>query len=91
LGYTLRTGLTLPDGSLRLARDFKLDSPSWQLRIGRQSYAESRNANQARRQLKRSPWFGLDNSAKANFMGDILTNAFNLIRFVRQATAATGA
>ena len=91
LGYTLRTGLTLPDGSLRLARDFKLDSPSWQLRIGRQSYAESRNANQARRQLKRSPWFGLDNSAKANFMGDILTNAFNFIRFVRQATAATGA
>ena len=91
LGYTRRTGLTLPDGSLRLARDFKLDSPSWQLRIGRQSYAESRNANQTRRQLKRSPWFGLDNSAKANFMGDILTNALNLVRFVREATAATGA
>lgn len=91
LGYTLRIGRTLPDGSLRLARDFKLDSPSWQLRIGRQSYAESRNANQARRHLTRSPWFGLDNSAKANFIGDILTNALNLVRFVRQATAATGA
>ena len=91
LGYTIRTGLTLPDGSLRLARDFKLDSPSWQLRSGRQSYAESRNANQTRRQLKRSPWFGLHNSAKANFMGDILTNSLNLARFVREATAATGA
>lgn len=91
LGFTLRIGRTLPDGSLRLARDLKLDSPSWQLRIGRQSYAESRNANQERRHLTRSPWFGLDNSAKANYLGDILTNAFNLVRFVREATAATGA
>lgn len=91
LGFTLRTGRELPDGTLRLARDFKLDSPSWQLRIGRQSYAESRNANQERRHLTRSPWFGLDNSAKANYMGDILTNALNLVRFVRAATAATGA
>lgn len=90
LGFTLRVGLTLPDGSLRLARDFKVDSPSWTLRLGRQSYAESRNANQARRNLKRSPWFGLANSAKANYMGDILTNALNLARFVREATAATG-
>ena len=91
LGYTCRIGRKLPDGNLRLARDFKLDSPSWQLRIGRQSYAESRNANQARRHLTRSPWFGLDNSAKANYLGDILTNALNLVRFVREATAATGA
>jgi len=91
LGYTLRIGRELPDGSLRLARDFQLDSPSWQLRSGRQSYAETRNANQARRHLKRSPWFGLDNSAKATYLGDILTNALNLVRFVREATAATGA
>jgi hypothetical protein len=90
LGYSLRTGRTLPDGSLRLARDFKVDSPTWKLRLGRQSYAESRNANQSRRHLKRSPWYGLDNSAKANYLGDILTNALNLARFVRQATAATG-
>ena len=86
----MRTARTLPDGSLRLARDFKVDSPSWKLRLGRQSYAESRNANQTRRNLKRSPWYGLDNSAKANYLGDILTNALNLARFVRQATAATG-
>lgn len=90
LGFSLRIGRTLPDGNLRLARDFKVDSPSWKLRLGRQSYAESRNANQTRRNLKRSPWYGLDNSAKANYLGDILTNALNLARFVRQATAATG-
>lgn len=90
LGYSRRTRSTLPDGSLRLARDFKVDSPTWRLRLGRQSYAESRNANQARRHLKRSPWFGLANSTKANLLGDILTNTLNVARFVRQATAATG-
>jgi hypothetical protein len=91
LGYTCRIGLSFPDDSLRLARDYKVDSPTWKLRLGRQSYAESRNANQTRRRLKRSPWFGLANSAKATLLGDILTNALNVARFVRQATAATGA
>ena len=89
LGYLVRVGLSLPDGSIRLARDLKVDSPTWTLRQGRQSYAESRNANQARRNLKRSPWFGLPNSAKATYLGDILTNALNVARFVREATCAT--
>jgi hypothetical protein len=87
-GYVVRVGLTLPDGSFRLARDWRVDSPSWQLRHGRQSYAESRNANQTRRGLKRSPWFGRTNSAKANYLGDILSNLLNVARFVREATAA---
>jgi len=76
------------DHSLRLARDLKVDSPSWSLRIGRLSYAESRNANQTRHQVKHSPWFGLDNSAKASFLGDILSCALNVARFVREATLA---
>jgi hypothetical protein len=59
LGYSLTTGLSLPDGGIRLARDLQVGSPTWKLRIGRQSYAESRNATQQRRGLKRSPWFGL--------------------------------
>jgi hypothetical protein len=88
LGFLVRVGRTLPDGSLRLARDLKVDSPSWSLRQGRLSYAESRNANQQRRGLKRSPWFGLANSAKANYLGDILTNLLNVARFVREATCA---
>jgi len=89
LGFLVRVGRTLPDGSLRLARDLKVDSPSWSLRQGRLSYAESRNANQQRRGLKRSPWFGLANSAKATYLGDILTNLLNVARFVRQATCAS--
>ena len=87
-GFVARVGRTLPDGSLRLARDLPPHSPSWQLRQGRQSYAESRNANQQRLGLKRSPWFGLSNSAKATYLGDMLTNLLNVARFVREATLA---
>jgi len=80
--------LRLPDGSIRLARDLKVGSPSWNLRIGRLSYAEARNANQSRRHLKRSPFFGFHNSAKATILGDILSISLNLARFVREATLA---
>jgi len=54
----------------------------------RQSCAESRDANQARRDLKRSPWYGQPKTAKANYLGDILTDALNVARFVREATSA---
>jgi hypothetical protein len=89
LGYLVRVGLTLPDGSLRLARDLKVESPTWNLRTGRRSYAESRNADQARRGVKRSPWFGRASSAKASILADILTSALAIARFVREATHAT--
>ncbi len=88
LGCVVRVGLTLPDGSIRLARDLPVTSPSYLLRQGRQSYAESRNASQERHHLKRSPWFGLPNSAKAACLGDILILASNVARFVREATLA---
>ena len=91
LGYLVRIGLTLPDGNLRLARDLKVESPTWNLRTGRRSYAESRNADQARRGVKRSPWFGRSNSAKASILADILTSALTVARFVREATHATTA
>jgi hypothetical protein len=79
---------TLPDGSWRLARDCQVDSATWRLRKGRSSYAESRNATQTRRRVKRSPWFGLANSAKARSLSDLLTLAGNVARFVREATLA---
>jgi hypothetical protein len=83
--------LTLPDGDIRLARDLKIGSPTWKLRLGRQSYAESRNAGQARRGVKHSPWFGCPNSAKASLLADILACALNVARFVREATRAAAA
>lgn len=88
LGYSLSVGLSLPDGCIRLARDLPVGSDPWKLRVGRQSYAESRNASQSRRQLKRSPWFGKDSSAKAILLGDILTSLTNLARFVQEASRA---
>jgi len=88
LGYLVRIGLTLPDGSLRLARDLKVNSPTWNLRTGRRSYAESRNADQARRGVKRSPWFGRAHSAMASLLADILTSLLAVARFVREATHA---
>ena len=63
-----------------------MGSPRWKLRQDRQSYAESRNACQSRRDLKRSPWVGLPSSAKAQVLGDIPANALSVVRFVREAT-----
>ena len=89
LGYSSIVHVSLPqDNDVRLARDLKVGSPTWELRIGRLSYAESRNANQTRRDLNRSPWFGTDNSAKAQYWGDALSCALNVARFVREATLA---
>jgi len=76
---------------VRLARDFPVGSPTWKLRLGRQRYAESSNASQARRGLTRSPWYGRANSAKAHIQGNTLSLAGNVVRFVREATAAASA
>jgi hypothetical protein len=89
LGMSITLGLSLPDGSIRLARDMQVGSDTWKLRIGRQSYSESRNASQARRHLKRSPWFGLTNSSKATTLGDTLALMLNLARFVQEASLST--
>ncbi|HEX9597311.1 MAG TPA: hypothetical protein VF982_10565, partial [Anaerolineales bacterium] len=86
LGFSLTTTLTLPDGSIRLARDMQVGSDTWRLRIGRQSYAESRNATQARRHIKRSPAFGLSSTAKAMLISDTLSLAFNLTRLIFEAS-----
>jgi hypothetical protein len=79
LGMSITIGLTLPDGSTRLARDIQVGSELWKLRMGRQSYAESRNACQTRRNLKRSPFFGLVNSSKATTIGDTLSIDIKII------------
>jgi hypothetical protein len=86
LGYSITVGLTLPDGSIRLARDAQVGSDTWKLRIGRQSYSESRNAAQHHRGIKRSPWFGIHHTAKAILIADTLSLAANLARLVFEAS-----
>jgi len=88
LGCVITVNFSFPNGDIRLARDLRVDSPTWKLRIGRQSYAEARNADQSRYGVKRSPWHGQDNSAQASILADILTSARNIARFVREATLA---
>jgi hypothetical protein len=88
LGCVITVNVAFPNGDIRLARDMKIDSSSWKLRMGRQSYAESRNADQTRRGVKRSPWFGKPNAAKASILADILTCALNVVRFIWEATLA---
>ncbi len=88
LGCVITVNVSFPNGDIRLARDLKIDSPSWKLRMGRQSYSESRNADQTRRGVKRSPVFGKPNAAKASILADILTCALNLVRFILEATLA---
>src|SRR5207245_807741 len=44
LGFVVNVGKTLPDGSLRLAREIPYGSPTWQARYGRRNLAESRNS-----------------------------------------------
>lgn len=88
LGLTVTVGLTLPDGALRLARDCDITGPTWQRRHGRQAYAESRNAAQQRLGLKRAPWYGRANAAKASILGDIWTLLATVARFVREASLA---
>jgi len=75
----------LPDGSIRLARDMQVGSEIWKLRIGRQSYSESRNTIQARRLLKRSRPFDLPNTAKSISISDPLSIAFNVSRLIFEA------
>jgi hypothetical protein len=41
-----------------------------------------------RRDLKRSPWFGLQNTAKAMLISDTLSLVFNLARLVFEASQA---
>lgn len=86
LGMTVTVGLTLPDGSVRLARDHAPSSATWEVRHGRQSYSESRNAIQKRLGVTRAPWFGLANAAKASLLGDILTLLGTVARLVREAS-----
>ncbi len=86
LGFSMTVGPSLPDGCIRLARDVQVGSDTWKLRIGRQSYAESRNASQQRRGVKRSPWFGLKNTTKAMIIGDTLSLAANLARLIFEAS-----
>ena len=85
-GQVVNVGRTLPDGSVRLAREVPYASQAWKKRYGRRSLSESRNGSQERMELKRLPSFGLSRGHKEVAIGDFLDNLRTLGRLVQEAT-----
>jgi hypothetical protein len=86
-GQVINLGRTLPDGSVRLAREVPYDSPTWKKRYGRRSLSESRNGLLEHLDLKRLPSSGLDRDFKEVVIGDWLGDLHTLGRLVLEATS----
>ena len=86
----VNVGRTLPDGSLRLAREVPYGSPAWQARYGRRNLSESRNGQLEGLGLKRMAAYGLARNQKEVQVGDFVLNLRTLGRLVRQATGGPG-
>ena len=85
-GYVVNVGRTLPDGSVRLAREIPYGSDAWQARYGRRNLAESRNGQIEGLGLKRLPSYGDEHNIREIQLADFLLNLRTLGRLVRQAT-----
>lgn len=87
VGFVVNVGKTLPDGSLRLARDIPYGSETWKARSGRRNLSESRNSQIEALGLKRLPSSGLDHGTRELQVADFLINLRTLGRLVREASA----
>jgi hypothetical protein len=86
-GYTTTVGRTHADGTVRLAREIPVGSPTWKKLYHRRNCAESRNSIQRRLGLKRLPVYGLSPGHSQVLLGDFVANQRTLVRLFRQATA----
>lgn len=86
-GQVVNVGRTLPDGSLRLAREVPYASQLWKQRYGRRNLSESRNGSLEHMGLKRLDSFGLTSGRKENAVADFLDNLHTLGRLVQEATS----
>jgi hypothetical protein len=85
-GQVVHVGRTLPDGSVRLAREVPYASETWKQRYGRRNLSESRNGTMQHMGLKRLPSFGLTHGRTDNAIADFLDNLHTLGRLVQEAT-----
>lgn len=85
-GQIVNVGRTLPDGSVRLAREVAYGSQAWQERYGRRNNSECRNGLLQGTGLKRLPSFGLSRAHRDVALGDFLENLRTLGRLVLEAT-----
>jgi hypothetical protein len=85
-GQVVNVARTLPDGSMRLAREVPYDSEIWKKRYGRRNLSESRNGLLQGMGLKRLPSFGLSHAHRDVALGDLLQNLRTWSRLVAEAT-----
>lgn len=85
-GQVVNVARTLPDGSVRLAREVAYASSTWKKRYARRNLSESRNGGQEGMNLKRLPSFGLTHGLREVLLGDFLQNLRTLGRLVGEAT-----
>ena len=85
-GQVVHVGRTLPDGSVRLAREVPYGSQTWKQRYARRNLSESRNGCVEHLGLKRMDSFGLTHNRKENAIADFLGNLRTLGRLVQEAT-----
>jgi hypothetical protein len=85
-GQIVNVGRTLPDGSVRLAREVPYGSDTWKARYGRRNLSESRNASLEGMGLKRLRTSGLTHGRQEIAIADFLDNLRTLGRLVQEAT-----
>ncbi len=77
------------DGSIRLARDVPVGSPTWKRLYHRgRNAVEGRNATFEDWGLKRLPVYGLPRVTAFLFLADVLNNLTTMARLIREATLA---
>ena len=86
LGMIVNVGRTLPDGSVRLAREIPYGSTEWKARYARRNLSESRNGQLEMMGLKRMRAYGLEHNTRDVQLADFLGNLRTLGRLVREAT-----
>jgi len=85
-GQIINVGRTLPDGSVRLAREVSYGSNTWKARYNRRNLSESRNATLEGMGLKRLRTHGLAHGGQEIALADFLENLRTLGRLVQEAT-----
>ena len=90
-GRIFNLGERFANGSIRLARDLPVGSPTW-----KRLYHRARNASEARNStfkhwgLKRLPVYGSLRGKALTFLADTWSTLITLARLVREATLAAG-
>jgi hypothetical protein len=86
-GMIVNVGETFADGSIRLARDIPVGTPTWKRFYHRaRNAAEDRNADLEQWGLKRLPVYGQPRGRALTALADTWVNLTTLARLVREAT-----